>query len=445
MAKDRPAQTPRRRRKGVTTVTPSGDPNPIQAQPVGISLPPPTPLPPELATDDEPVDDPPTNPSMTGKIQLAGAPPDSLDGKIESVEPANGAGPRLSLSGSARKPLARPPPIHDDDDLDEIAFSLAPPVPQVPPEESRPAPTPVDVTLDSIDETPPTVPSPDPTPIPVASQLDDMLGPAPTAPKEISMSPTSPVPPAADKKPLAWVYAFTGVVAVLGVLVVVGKIDPSSTSLWPIGGETTDPADLPVADDVASTDAADREPADQIADTEASNTPSRADEAPETVAKIDPVPDPAELWANRPHPEAFPLPKGTELVGNPPVPTKVAPVEPPPAAKPVAAVVPPTPVAAAPKPVVATVAKPTAPPPAPKVVLPESLTVSATGLKPACKAACTWANVDPKDGFPYTVNGKRDIACGDVTYSIAKWTKIAEGKERFCFTATGLSEEPAGP
>ena len=97
--------------------------------------------------------------------------------------------------------------------------------------------------------------------------------------------------------------------------------------------------------------------------------------------------------------------------------------------------------AAAPK--TATVANPPAatvatakPPPAPKVALPKTV-VSAMGLKPACKAECSWDNVDPADGFPRTVNGKRSIKCGETVYEVASWTKITEGPDRFCYTVTG--------
>lgn len=416
---------PRSRRKDAAPI------EPIDTK-TAINLPAPTPLAPEMASVDEPVDDPPTNPGAV--CRPAAVSGDTVGSNGETVAPYVPApeSPRLSLGSSARKPLSRPPPIDDYlDDLDEVApkeipFALGPP------------PTPVEVTLDSVDDQPPIIPPThhNPAPITVASQLDDMFGPPTNARKEIPMPPT-PIPPFPPSpvinRPGPWRYAALGIVFVLSVLVAVGNIPPSITlgDLWPT--ETV------AANDVPTT------------------VPSRPDEVPTppaedtaTVAKADPIPDPAELWANRPFPESFPLPEGTVIAGTPPVPTKVAEVVtgsvPPPPLPPLAVAEldqPKPTVAAAVKPTVATaVVTPPKPPPtpvAPKVPLPESLIVSSTGLKPACKAACSWGNVNAKDGFPYTVGGKRDVVCGDVTYSVAAWTKIAEGKERYCFEVTGLS------
>lgn len=119
------------------------------------------------------------------------------------------------------------------------------------------------------------------------------------------------------------------------------------------------------------------------------------------------------------------------------------------------------PPAAVAKPVVPAPA-PTAPPavvkpvvPAPAAVaepvantatpIPVTLTVSAVGLKPACKAECSWNSTDPKDGYPRTINGKRSVACGDTVYTVSAWTKIPDGNQRFCFTVTGIDEDSAGP
>ena len=118
-----------------------------------------------------------------------------------------------------------------------------------------------------------------------------------------------------------------------------------------------------------------------------------------------------------------------------------------PVAEAVSGHVPPLPKQADPKPPVgvAPVPPPVVVAPAAAPAVPESLIVSAAGLKPACRAECSWSDVDPKDGYPRTVNGKREIACGAVVYTVSSWTKIADGKERFCFTATGVAEEPIGP
>ena len=380
-----------------------GAPPPEPTESIGINLPAPTPLPPELTEADEPVDDPPTNPNMIGTFQLAGAPLNSLGSKTKSDELAKSTGPRLNLSPGARAPMPRATPIEDDFDeddglvsvvLEELPFTHDPPIQHV-----WPPPTPVEVTLDSVDETPATIPDPDPesAPSPVASQLDDMLGPTNNAPKDLKMTQTVP-PPASAPKPVSIRIALAGCVTVVAVLLAVGAYEPTNRS----DGQTQD--DAPPTDEIAVVVVPDRPaeiPTPAIEDT---GTPKVPDADPETVATaeiIEPVVEPTkDAAAVAPEPVAAPK---------------------------VAATVPPAPL------------------PAPKATLTESLVVSATGLKPACKAACAWANVDPKDGFPYTVNGKRDVTCGDVTYSVAKWTKIAEGKERFCVTATGLSEEPAGP
>jgi len=421
----------RTREKETPPVMPPGDPNPGQAQPVGISLPAPTPLPPEPASENPFADDPATNPGAVQRpASIAGDTAGTNGDAIAPYVPPPGS-PRLSLSGSTRKPLQRPPPIDNDDDLDEIApeeitFGFVPPIPQVPPEEARPAPTPVEVTLDSAEETPPPAPDPDPQPAPssVASRIDDMLGSSTSVPKDLTMPPTSPVPPpAAPNKPGAWRYSLGGCVTVVGLLLVVGTFDTTK----PFGGWM--PNDAQTTDPIAPDPIADREPAEQNADTAASTKLSRADEVPDAFV---PLPE-AET------PKPIVEPAKVEVAIAPPV--AVTPVvTPPPTPQPVVATV------EAPKPVVtpkvaATVPTTPKPTPAPKAALPESLVVSSTGLKPACKAACAWANVDPKDGFPYTIAGRRDVTCGDMTYSVAKWEKIAEGKERFCFTATGLSDQ----
>ncbi len=314
------------------------------------------------------------------------------------------------------------PPLHADptklaldDDLDGIdevtdepPHYLGPPlIPEPGLADSQGAPTKVEVTFDTLNER--TIhesalhSTSDRSRI--ASQLDDTLGPA-NAPKEILMPPTNPVPTPAAKKPRGLPYAIAGIVTVVAVLVAVGVVDPTKRF------------------------------AERNADTTASARLSLADEAPDAFVPPPEIETP-EPVVERPAFEANPT---TGYEADEAVQTVAAA---PPEAPVVVAV--PTSGGTPPTAVVVAAAVPPAPLPAPKATLPESLVVSATGLKPACKAACAWANVDPKDGFPYTLDGKRDVTCGAATYSVSKWEKIKDGKQAYCFTATGLSEEPAGP
>jgi len=61
------------------------------------------------------------------------------------------------------------------------------------------------------------------------------------------------------------------------------------------------------------------------------------------------------------------------------------------------------------------------------------------GKNPACKGAYAWGNLDPADGYPFTVNGTHVVTGPGGSYVTASWTKITSGPQKYCYTATGIT------
>lgn len=371
----------------------------------------------------EPTGDPPTNPE---KAAITVDQPGSA-----AVVPAGNGKPSSHLTF---KPPGFLVPVPPDDGADEDDDGAEEPIPglnvNVPP-----PPTPVE-PIEETDEAPlaasPTVTHETATPL-----YNDLAGPRDPAPKEIDMinkNPGSPVPQKTGEK--SWsrssvAAVFGGLTIALALIVAVGMHKP-----------TKDDALAKVAaPEVHAT-----EPVEAIADATPVVLPPHPPEIPTPPAEVVPIPPPAVEVARGPDPASANPTTGYEDDE----PTTVAIVATSPAAPAVAVAkpVPPTPPVAAAKPIAAAtplVVKPAtttvaAPVAAPASEIPRSIVVSAMGKNPSCKAAYAWGNLDPADGYPFTVNGTRTVTGpGGTTYVVATWTKIADGPQKYCYKATGIT------
>jgi hypothetical protein len=360
----------------------------------------------------------------------------ALDGKSQGRGSENDPAKRIVALESDAKALRKataetmaPPltnrPYHDDDDdfldldpEDDEDF------------DSEPA-APTETEVEHTDERP--LPAPSPAESRKTVLYTHVAGPRGSTPEEIDMTNPNPgpqVPPNQPKPPGGGsVLAALAIAAaaVAGLVVTMNFHNPATPQI--------ERPKVDLAVHATQPPAPERPP--EIPMPPQAYVPAESDDAAELpLAAADANPTTGYEDDEEP---IEPTSEVAEAVSGhvPPLPIPVTVVAPVPAPKPVT-------VAAATKPSTSVTdgfAKPgaTAAAITPKPAAPDSLVVTATGRTPACKAECAWADTDPSNGFPKTVGGKRSVTCGDATYDVTAWTKIADGPQKYCYTVTGIT------